>query len=140
VLFARRRAAFSEVRGAALAIGAAAVLFLILVTGLIPYAFLQLGALLPVFLALIGGLASPSVVARAFSWRPIWTLGRASYATYILHVPLFFLMARFDRAMWTASGLNLLLYAVLLVAASLGGHRWIEEPCRRWLVRKDGAA
>jgi peptidoglycan/LPS O-acetylase OafA/YrhL len=100
-----------------------------------PYAYLQSGVLLPVFLALIAGLASPNVVSRAFAWRPIAALGHASYATYILHVPLFLALARFDDDFWHhLSGRHLAIYGAALLAMSLGAYRFVEEPCRRWIV------
>ncbi len=62
---------------------------------------------------------------------------RASYATYILHVPVFLAFARLFPAAWE-SGLLVGAYALVLLVISLGAHRLIEEPSRRlvrrWLV------
>lgn len=134
LLYTRRRGDLSERTAAATTIAAMVVLLVFLTSKLIPHAYLQAGVLLPVFLAIIRGLATPSFVGTAASWRPLLTLGRASYAIYILHVPVFSLLAHFDPTMWTVPGRHLPLYAVVLIAASLVAHRWIEQPCRRWLV------
>lgn len=122
--------------GLALTAGAIGLLAAIVIVATFPYAYLQSGTLFPVFLALIAGLTAPSFVARVFSWGPVLALGRASYATYILHVPLYFVVARFDGSMWRdPSPGRLALYVALVLAASLGAHRFVEEPCRRRLVR-----
>ena len=134
-LYPRRLSAVGANRSIALFSGAAAVLGFVVATGWIPHAYLHSGVLVPVFLALIVGLAAPSPIATAIGCAPVALMGRASYAIYILHVPLFLLMAHFDPAMWAMPGRGLPLYAVTLIGASLAAHRWIEQPCRRWLVR-----
>jgi peptidoglycan/LPS O-acetylase OafA/YrhL len=101
---------------------------------LVPYAYLHSGVLLPLFVALVAsrdhdGAASP--LAGAWSVA----LGRASYATYIVHVPLFLLLARFDRALWRAPS-HVAGYAGMLLAVSLVAHRALEEPLRRWITRR----
>jgi peptidoglycan/LPS O-acetylase OafA/YrhL len=130
-LLVRARAGVSE-RGLGaprrMAMGSAVGLVAIAASGAVPFAYLHSGVLLPLVLLLVvsldhaGGswLAGGAVVA----------LGRASYATYILHVPLFLLCARFDRAVWSDAG-HVAVYAVLLLAVSLAAHAWLEEPMRR---------
>lgn len=79
-------------------------------------------ALLLVGLGLGGGW-----IARALSTRPLVYMGKASYAMYILHIPM----------LWWAVGwrmrfaTEIYVLAVLVVAALV--YRWIEEPANRYL-------
>jgi peptidoglycan/LPS O-acetylase OafA/YrhL len=134
VLWTRRSPNFAADRSLGALAGTTAVLGIVVATVWVPDAYLHSGVLVPVFLALIVGLSAPGRFGAAMVWAPLIVLGRASYAIYILHVPIFLLMARFDRAMWSSPGHGLSLYAVTLVVASVAAHRWIEQPCRRLIV------
>jgi peptidoglycan/LPS O-acetylase OafA/YrhL len=59
-------------------------------SGAVPYALLHNGLLAPLFVVALISLA-PS--AGALAARPLLRLGEASYALYILHVPLFYWVA-----------------------------------------------
>jgi peptidoglycan/LPS O-acetylase OafA/YrhL len=99
--------------------------------------FLYSGVLAPLCVVLIaaverlhgGWLASRGAVA----------LGRASYATYILHVPWFFMLTRMARTQ-ELSGLRFAAYAASLILLSLLAHRWIEEPLRRLITERSNSA
>jgi peptidoglycan/LPS O-acetylase OafA/YrhL len=106
-------------------------------SGAIPYAFLHSGVLLPLFLGLVVvlGVARGGAVVRALSSRTLVSLGHASYATYILHVPVFLLVARFQPAIWD-NGVGVAAYMAGLAVVSLAAHRWFEEPLRRAIVRR----
>ncbi|MET0592935.1 MAG: acyltransferase [Polyangiaceae bacterium] len=136
VLWERRNQDMWRGHGAMVSAGALAALAIVVITEIAPYAFLQSGVLFPVFLALIAGLAEPHFIARVFSSRAIVLLGHASYATYILHVPLYFVLGRFDGSMWkNPSPGQLALYLAIVLATSLAAYRFVEEPCRRWILR-----
>jgi peptidoglycan/LPS O-acetylase OafA/YrhL len=119
-------------------VAAIAALLAILVTAAVPYAFLQGGALLPLFVAVLLALGSGAGVgARAQSWlaSPVMVaLGRASYATYILHVPLFLAMACFDPVLQPSLP-HVMGYVGMLLVVSMLAHRFIEEPARRAVTR-----
>jgi peptidoglycan/LPS O-acetylase OafA/YrhL len=118
------------------AIAATFAIFAITVPKLVPYAYLHSGVLLPLYVALIAGLAaSDAGLSWILSRRPIVALGHASYATYILHVPLFLLIARWDRSLWTSAS-HFAAYGAALLALSLAARRWIEEPLRRAIVAR----
>ena len=119
-----------------LAWGGGATLLAIVGTAAVPYLFLHSGVLLPVFVALVVGLAALPPATSVVTSPPVLALGHASYATYILHVPLFLLMARLDPALW-GSLAHLPLYLAALVPLSLAGRRFVEEPLRR---RMEGGA
>ena len=110
----------------------------LLVLNVVPYALLQGGALLVPFVALVVGLARDeeraSVLGRVLATRPFVALGHASYATYILHVPLFLALERHDPLMDTELT-HFLGYAALLVVVSLVAYRFVEQPLRRFLTR-----
>lgn len=127
-----RSAGFSSVMSVA-AVACVGALAALTIPKLVPYAYLHSGVLLPIYVLLIAALASStSALAWCLARAPIVALGRASYATYILHVPLFMLLAKFDPALWTTAS-HVALYFAALLALSLAAHRWFEEPLRRAL-------
>jgi peptidoglycan/LPS O-acetylase OafA/YrhL len=112
------------------------LLVAVLVSGWIPYAYLQGGALLLVFVALLLVIAKgDGLVARAAAWRPAVALGHASYATYILHVPVFVLWAKFDPKIWESLP-RVAAYAGVLLLLSLAGYAYVEEPLRKAIARR----
>jgi hypothetical protein len=94
---------------------------------------LNAGVLLPLVLLVIAGVdgEARSVLARP----PLLMLGRASYATYILHVPVFFVLLRFDPEGWHKPSF-LAAYAFVMLVVSLVAHHAIEEPARRAITRR----
>jgi peptidoglycan/LPS O-acetylase OafA/YrhL len=100
----------------------------------IPYLFLHNGALLPLFAAIILYHADDSA-----SWlgrRSFTALGEASYALYMLHLPVWgYVKATLERtgrdpfALWVFPA-----YALLTIAVSLIVFAWFEVPARRWLM------
>lgn len=89
--------------------------------------------LVPVFaLVIFGGAGAGS---RLLAWRGFVLLGEASYAMYILHIPLRFWwdagqdMVGFRFQPW----LSFLLYFVLVVVVSIVVYRHVETPLRHWI-------
>ena len=75
--------------------------------------------------------------ARGLGSAPLVRGGRASYALYVLHKPLYFWMARgLGVGLWPGAGF-LATYLGASVAASLGARRFVEEPLRRALGGRD---
>jgi peptidoglycan/LPS O-acetylase OafA/YrhL len=61
------------------------------VAGALPYALTHNGLFAPLFALVIVGLASgEGLLTRLLSTRPLQRLGEASYALYLLHVPLLY--------------------------------------------------
>lgn len=85
-------------------------------------------ALRPLNAVLLIGLAyGGGLVARALSLSPIVFLGKASYAIYILHVPLLWWYMRWSREFSAA------LYLAVVIAVSVPVYRFIEVPANRYL-------
>jgi peptidoglycan/LPS O-acetylase OafA/YrhL len=107
--------------------------------GDIPYALLHNGLLLIPFGALILGLAqSDSAFARVLSGKWLETLGCASYALYIIHVPVIhYAQALQGRLHWKTAypGCEMLALLLLLVVLAVALLSWYEEPARRWIMR-----
>jgi peptidoglycan/LPS O-acetylase OafA/YrhL len=80
-----------------------------------------LNGLLLVGLALGGG-----AIARGLSTTPAVFLGKASYAMYILHVPLLWWYLR-----WTGQSAGVYMTGVIAISSAV--YRWIEEPANRYL-------
>jgi peptidoglycan/LPS O-acetylase OafA/YrhL len=130
-----------RLRGAAIAsLGATAALgFVLAEAPRIPYPILHNGLLAPVFALLIASLApGRGPVAALLATRPLVALGEASYALYVLHVPLLVLWSKI--VIHVHGDLPRLLFAStdgflgLNVAASLLCHRYVERPVRQRLL------
>ena len=102
-----------------------------------PYVYLHDGLLMPLFAAIVIGLAGSNLLTRIFSIWPLLIIGDSSYCLYILHFNLWNLihnskildrtgLAKFDP--WLS-------YA-LLVAAALLTVRLIERPGQAWIKRR----
>jgi peptidoglycan/LPS O-acetylase OafA/YrhL len=107
---------------------------------LLPYAMLHDGLLMPLFGAMILGLAGRNPLSRFFGLAPLVFIGEASYCLYLLHFNLWNLLhasgvlpalglARFDP--WIS-------YALLIGFALLTLHL-VEKPAQRWLRNRIGA-
>lgn len=118
-----------RVRGAWLYLpGFALAAALIALPHTLPSAIDLNSALRPINAILLIGLAlGGGAVARALSTRPAVYLGKASYAMYILHVPLLWWYSRYARGFSAAA------YFTLVIGASALVYSAIEEPANRSL-------
>lgn len=85
-------------------------------------------------LIIFGAISHPNFLSSA----PLLLLGDASYALYILHVPLRFWwdrITRVDLAIDIPPIIDFSLYLGLVIAASVFVLIWLEKPCRTWLIR-----
>ncbi|HEX6913158.1 MAG TPA: acyltransferase [Longimicrobium sp.] len=128
-----RRDARLEV-AAALAVGA-----VLLASPRIPYLPLHNGLLAPAFAVLVYALArGRGPLARVLSTRVPVRLGAASFALYILHIPLLAWLSRGYRVTGLtppAQPWGFVVFAGLSVAVSLLVFATVEEPGRRALRR-----
>lgn len=121
-------------RGPRLGIGAVLALVVILANSThIPFALLHDGLLDPVFAILVASLASRGAETRGLGSESLVALGRASFALYVIHKPLYFWMARAMEIRPLAPTWFLGGYVAVAVVASVAVHRFVEEPARRWL-------
>lgn len=122
--------------------GAATVLVLAVLTqsDRLPFPLLHNGLLAPAFALLIYGLAqSNGPFARALGSPPAILLGEASYALYLLQVPILLWVHRGARAFGIELGWEVACaQLVLLLGTSMWVFRWVEEPARRWLRARLG--
>lgn len=122
---------------AAAALVVAAVLLL---SPRIPYLLLHNGLLAPAFAALVYALArGAGPLSRALSAPVLTRLGGASFALYILHVPLGTWVTRGYAALGVrppAQPWGFAVYAALAIAVSLLVFHGLEEPARRALRRR----
>jgi peptidoglycan/LPS O-acetylase OafA/YrhL len=119
---------------------AAAVLATLAASPRIPFLLLHNGLLAPVFAVLVYALArGAGPLSRVLSARVPVRLGEASFALYILHVPLLAWTTRAYAAMDVrppAQPWSFVLYAAMAIALSLVVFRVVEEPARRVLRRR----
>ena len=126
---------------ARLELGAAAALLGVLLASVwIPYPLLHNGLLAPAFAALVYALArGAGPLSHALSTRVLVRLGEASFALYILHVPLLAWMARGYRTTGItppAQPWHFAIFAAISIAVSLLVFAAVEEPGRRILRRR----
>jgi len=105
----------------------------------VPYVLLAAGMISPVFVLLVYGLASYDTAIGRFLSRPVMLqLGQASYALYILHLPVWFWMVLIAGKMGFVgadeSVTFVLIYMVICVGLSIAVLHLIEEPARK-LIR-----
>lgn len=119
---------------------AACVVAVLLASPGLPFLLLHNGLLAPAFAALVYALArGAGPLSRALSTRVLTRLGAASFALYILHVPLLAWMARGYDVFGVrppAQPWTFIVYTGVAVALSLLVFRYVEEPARRALRRR----
>ena len=125
-------------RATALVAGSAAATLGVLLAGdRIPYTLLHDGTLLPLYAALVWGLMlGDGPLHRLLSVKPLTTLGDASYALYILQVPLVQWLALVSGRRYGYGGQDAPFVAVALVvvvAVAIVLRRVYEKPAQPWL-------
>jgi peptidoglycan/LPS O-acetylase OafA/YrhL len=93
---------------------------------------------IPFALLLISLAASPkALLSRFLATRAMVALGTASYALYLTHRPL---LPGFGQT-WVQQASGITAYLVVLAILGLcllvaeGAHRYVEVPCRRWILK-----
>lgn len=96
---------------------------------------LQHGVEMPLFALILLALASGNVVlSTLFSANWLVVLGEASFALYLIHVPLNSFMRRpIERYGMPA----FLIYVALTIGLSVACIQWLETPARRWIMEKE---
>jgi peptidoglycan/LPS O-acetylase OafA/YrhL len=121
----------------AAAVAPLAVLGVLALGDAVPYALLHSGLLAPLFAAIIYALAcGGGAAARVLAARPMVKLGEASYALYLLHLPIagFFVYAEQRLGVTGAAAWGLTACAIVTaVVVSLIVFARVEEPSRRFL-------
>ena len=140
-----RAAAWLWRLGPWLSCGAAAAIALLLAHGdRLSFPHLHNGLLAPAFVLLVVGLAAGGgPLAALLATRPLQALGEASYALYVLHLPVFLWSLHqlpFIELGLPHDGGGVALYLGLVTLLSLVVHQRIEQPARRWIVRWLGGA
>lgn len=122
-------------RVAYLFIGIACALFIsaIELSNHIPLLMMSNGFLLPVSALMIMGLANlRGWPAKVLSNRHLVLLGEASYAVYLLHMPIW---SYFEKIHPIDSLPIWLLFVVIVIATSVASFIWLERPCRKAILR-----
>ena len=142
VIFLRRRTGSRATSMSAIVsiAATAAVIIALAVSDRVPYLFLADGILAPLFAILIYSLASGTgPVAKFLSTKTMVTLGGASYALYLIHLPLANYLTRFWFALTRGQPRGILAFAVFTLTAiglAVVIYRFIEQPARRALRRR----
>lgn len=109
-----------------------------------PYLLLHDGLLAPLWAAAIITLArGQGTMARVLAYRPVVRLGEASYALYLMHLPLLgylallrgFLRIRHPSLVIPAS-IWVLSYLGVTIVVSAAVFHWVEQPARRWIRQR----
>ncbi len=121
-------------RAPRMAAGATIMLVVILASSEpLPFALLHDGLLDPLFALLVASLAARGSDARGLGSDSLVALGRASFALYVIHKPLYFWMARAMNVgalppAWFLGG-----YVGVAIVVAVACQKLVEEPARRWL-------
>jgi hypothetical protein len=102
-----------------------------------PHTFsLDVGLLAPLFLMIVLTLATDtSRLSQGLSHPWLVTLGDASYALYILHVPILFLFERLRALTGNRIAFDVMfsIYVPILIILCIFVFKYIERPTRDWL-------
>ncbi len=98
---------------------------------------LQHGILIPLFAMILLAFASGNaVISTLFSANWLVVLGEASFALYLIHVPLYTIMRhlieRYDMPAF-------LIYVAMTIGLSVASIYWLETPARRWILERERA-
>lgn len=113
-----------------------ALLAVLLVSGRrlgVPNMVLVSGLVAPLVAALFVLLASGAGPARFLTGPVLVRLGEASYAIYVLHMPVGMYLV--EVGMTNLSAAHFLATTVVTIGLSLLVYRFVEAPARRWLRR-----
>jgi peptidoglycan/LPS O-acetylase OafA/YrhL len=106
-------------------------------SNVLPLPFVQNGLLLPLHsLVILGFALGGGVFSRFLSTSPLVFLGNASYAMYIMHVPLLFWMNAIAMRLFglKPAGLRwMLCYVAVVVCVSSVLFKFLEQPANRIL-------
>jgi peptidoglycan/LPS O-acetylase OafA/YrhL len=103
---------------------------------LIPVIVLHNGLLAPLTCCLIVGLAlGGGPLCWLLSTRLMVLLGGASYAVYILHIPVDFCFERLHLS-WYHGAVGMALYLVAVILLSSVVFKYLEEPASLWLKNR----
>ena len=95
---------------------------------------LQHAFLVPIDSAIILAFSSGNtLIARFFARRPFVILGEASFALYLVHVPVFLIANHWINL---HPGPLIPIYVVACVALSVLSFHFLETPARLWIMRK----
>jgi peptidoglycan/LPS O-acetylase OafA/YrhL len=146
----RAQASITPRLGLVATVASLIIFALLCVSPIMPYPLLHNGLLLPLFAALVFGIATNyGAVTRFLSWKWFVRLGEASYCLYILHNPIWEYLYRGLTFIGvdTQGGHALMFYAsyaVIAVALSYLAYHNIEVPARQalrqWLDPASGGS
>ena len=131
-----RRAPSQPWGRAAFAMAASAIVALFALASWLPWWSRSDAVLLPLFALVILGGASPDAGPRLLGRPALQRLGEASYALYILHLPLrlWWDVGLVSLGLEPPEGLSFVLYFAFVTAASLLVLDRVETPLRRWIA------
>jgi len=113
--------------------------FIVLVWGFstqLPYPLLHDGLLVPVFAAMVLGLAGTGVLARIFSVKPLMWIGASSYALYLMHFNVFILLHIYNiPARLGLARVDPWISYAFIVLLAIVVTRWVEVPAQQAINR-----
>jgi peptidoglycan/LPS O-acetylase OafA/YrhL len=105
----------------------------------IPYTLIHDGMLVPLYATLVWSLtAGDGPIHRALSWKPLTTLGNASFALYVMQVPVSMWLEIATGRSWIdlrSPAFTAFFIAVMLPLAVVV-QRHVEKPAQAWLRHK----
>ena len=130
----------SRLHAAMLGVGMALLVVIFGAASMLPSWTRSDAALAPVFALVIFGGAGAASVVPLLTLPVFLLLGEASYAIYILHIPLRYcweILVEAVLGMSLSPWLNFPLYFGFVVLVSLAVFRQVETPMRKWIAGRD---
>jgi peptidoglycan/LPS O-acetylase OafA/YrhL len=113
----------------------ALALFFAFAVDRVPYVLVHGAIMLPLFAALLIGVAGPNPVASALSWRPLVLFGETTFALYLLHFNGLLMIHLYhlpERLHVVAFDPWISYLAIILLAFAV--HHLVEQPARRFVL------
>ena len=102
----------------------------------IPFAMMHDGLLMPLFGALILGLAGTNPLSHFFSFKGFVLLGEASYCLYLLHFNLWTLLHESHLLEWTGLiRFDPWVSYLFVILSALAALHFVERPGARWMKK-----
>jgi peptidoglycan/LPS O-acetylase OafA/YrhL len=96
---------------------------------------MQHGLLIPIFAIMMLAFASGNAwVSSVLSLRWLVVLGEASFALYLIHVPLYAAVGR--RMILRYGAVGFVVYLAVTLSLSVASFYWLETPARRWILKR----
>jgi len=127
-------ASSDRVHAAMLSAGAVGVIVMFGTRSILPIWMQNDAALALLYGLVIFGGAQAGAPFKVLVFPLLTLLGEASYALYIIHLPIAWWWNWLTRGLFLPRFVSFFLYFLIVTVLSIFIYRWVERPARRWIL------